>query len=344
MRRLAVILGFLLIQVVTSPTAHAAPGGDGGGGGVPLIEGARQVDIRNTTGGLSVYTSIPGGSVFSSYGGGPAAECNGSAPLDDPLTPAVEFTRQPIRSTRLIFKEGAPTTVGPVELPVDLETFVPAGVSLADTVRTFTVYCFDTFVGNYLDTIQVSGLDPMLDPRPRLTSLYNGLQLEPISIYDNDVVNRWGGLVVRNPAWFAINNSAWTTQRSNPQYYRGWTLYLILQPKALDFNIKFVPDPDRPTEPYSGVITCVTGPDDFTVYDSEFPARPNNLADFAEPGQNQACEWTPPGPGKVTVTARQTFTVTFWANGATQTQPDYTFESEPTTYRVGELVAVNVND
>jgi hypothetical protein len=342
--RLKVVIGVLVSIATLLPTSPSVVAGPKPIDPVPFVPGVRQVQIRNSSGYLGTYTSIPGGSVFSSYGGGPQAECEGvGAAEDDPLTKDVVETSQPIRSTKLIFVEGA--GAAPISLPVDLTSWVPEGGSLADVTRTFTVFCADTFYdANFKGLIQVSGLDPMLDPRPRLTSLYNGLQLEPISIYDNDVVNRWGGLVVRNPAWFAINNSAWRTQRSNPQYYRGWTLYLILQPTTLDFDIEFVPDPDRPTEPYSGVITCVTSPNDFTVHDSEFPARPNNLADFAEPGQNQACEWTPPGPGELTVTARQTFTVTFWANGATQTQPDYTFQSEPTTYRVGELVAVNVND
>ena len=50
------------------------------------------------------------------------------------------------------------------------------------------------------------------------------------------------------------------------------------------------------------------------------------------------------GPGEVTITARQTFAVTFWASGAVEPQPDYVWTSEPVTFQVGELVAVNVNE
>ncbi len=46
----------------------------------------------------------------------------------------------------------------------------------------------------------------------------------------------------------------------------------------------------------------------------------------------------------MTITARQTFAVSFWASGAVEPQPDYVWESPPVSFRVGELVAVNVND
>ena len=46
----------------------------------------------------------------------------------------------------------------------------------------------------------------------------------------------------------------------------------------------------------------------------------------------------------MTITARQTFAMTFWASGAVESQPDYVWSSAPTTFQVGELVAVNVNE
>ena len=282
---------------------------------------------------------------FRSHGGGPAAKCDGVGAGDDPATVDVVEDQQPIKSTKWIFIEGISVVI---DVPVDLEAYDPTeGGTLAieDVVRTFSVYCADTYYSaNFKGFIDVAGDDPMLDPRGQITTLYNGLQLDPITVYENKVVDRWGGLVVRNPAWFAINSSAWRGQRSNPQYYRGWVLYLILQPKELEFDIEFVPDPDRPTPAFSGVVNCVGESDDFAVFEGEFPARPNDLPDFSEPGQNEPCEWTPPGPGQVTVTARQLFTVTFWASGATEAQPDYPWESESITYEVGELVAVNVNE
>jgi hypothetical protein len=245
---------------------------------------------------MGVYTSIPNGSAFWSHGGGAATECAGIAEGDDPETIDVVEELRPIRSTRWIFIEGVAVVV---PLPIDFDAYEPEGPSLAEVTRTFSVYCADTFYSaNFKGFIEVAATDPMLDPRTQLTSLYNGLQLEELAVYENKVVGEWGGLVVRSPAWLAINGSAWRTQRSNPQYYRGWTLYLITVPTALDFEVVFVPDPDRPSTPFSGVIPCVGPDDDFPrVENSEFPSRPNALADFAEPGSNQDCEWTPPGPG-----------------------------------------------
>lgn len=344
MRVTAVVVSIAAAFAFAAPASvNAVPGGSGGDG-PPLIPGARQVHIRNGSGGLGVHTSIPSGSTFYKHGGGPAAECEGVAEGDDPDTLDVVEETRPIRSTKWIFLEGI---VVEIPLPVDLEAFDPdKAPTLGETTRTFSVYCSDTFYsGNFRGFIDVAGTDPMLDPRPQLTDLYNDLQLDPLVVYENAVVDRWGGLVVRNPAWLAIDGAAWRTQRSNVVQWRGWELSLIARPTELEFLIDFVPDPERPTEAFSGVVSCV-GPDDgFAVSEIvEFPQRPSDLADFAEPGSNRDCEWTPPGPGAVTITARQTFAVAFWASGAVEAQPDYVWSSEPTTFRVGELVAVNVNE
>ncbi len=53
--------------------------------------------------------------------------------------------------------------------------------------------------------------------------------------------------------------------------------------------------------------------------------------------------WTPPGPGSVTIQARITYAVTFWANGYTEAQPDYVWTSPVATFDTGELAAVNTN-
>ena len=337
---LSVVVG-LMAGMLTGSLALAGP--DDGGGGPPLIPGSRQVHIRNSSGGIGVYTSIPSGSTFRSHGGGAAAECEGVAEGDDPATLDIVEDQRPVRSTKWIFIEGIAVVI---DLPIDLEAFDPTGPSLHEVTRTFSVYCVDTFYSaNFKGLIEVAATDPMLDPRGQISDLYNGLQLDPIVVYENKVVGEWGGLVVRSPAWLAINGSAWRTQRSNVQYYRGWELYLITVPTSLDFVVEFVPDPERPTDPFSGTIPCVDSEDDLPRDAGlEFPYRPAGLADFAEPGSGQPCEWTPPGPGEVTITARQTFAVTFWASGAVEPQPDYVWQSEPTTFRVGELVAVNVND
>ncbi len=65
------------------------------------------------------------------------------------------------------------------------------------------------------------------------------------------------------------------------------------------------------------------------------------LPDQAEPGPNGPCQWTPPGPGTVTITANITFTITFAVNEHTETEPDYVWHSLPTSFPSGELHAVN---
>jgi hypothetical protein len=157
------------------------------------------------------------------------------------------------------------------------------------------------------------------------------------------VVNRWGGLVVRSPAWLAIDPAGWATQRSNVVHWRGWELVLIAQPKALAFDVDFVPDPARPSTPFTGVVPCVAPGDRPQPWVGAFPGPPVDLASFAEPGVGGPCMWTPPGPGWVTITARVTFTVTFWVSGATEAQPDYVWASAPEQFRVGELRVVNTN-
>lgn len=339
-----VAVSILLVVAILASHSSAVVAGPDDGGGPPLIPGSRQVHIRNGSGGIGVHTSIPGGSVFLIHGGGPAAECSGVAEGDDPDTLDVVEEIRPIRSTKWIFIEGIAVEI---PVPVDLEAFDPdTATPIAERIRTFSVYCADTYYSsNFLGFVDVSATDPMLDPRPRIANLYNGLQLEDLAVYENAVVDRWGGLVVRNPAWLAINGAAWRTQRSNAEYWRGWELALIARPTRLEFLIDFTPDPDRPSEPFSGVVPCVETNDEFAVSEVlEFPQRPSDLADFAEPGSNRACEWTPPGPGEATITARQIFAVTFWASGAVEAQPDYVWLSEPTTFRVGELAAVNVNE
>ena len=191
-----------------------------------------------------MFTSIPSGSAFRTHGGGAAAECSGVAEGDDPDTLDVVEETRPVRSTKWIFIEGIAVEI---PLPVDLTAFDPDSARrLSERTRTFSVYCVDTYYSaNFLGFIDVSATDPMLDPRPRITNLYNGLQLEDLAVYENAVVDRWGGLVVRNPAWLAINGAAWRTQRSNVEYWRGWELALIARPTRLEFLVDFTPDPDQ---------------------------------------------------------------------------------------------------
>ena len=58
----AALLALSVVTIIVPGPVVASPGGSGGTG-PPLIPGARQVHIRNSSGGLGVYTSIPSGSI-----------------------------------------------------------------------------------------------------------------------------------------------------------------------------------------------------------------------------------------------------------------------------------------
>ena len=68
------------------------------------------------------------------------------------------------------------------------------------------------------------------------------------------------------------------------------------------------------------------------------------MPDLTQPGVNWFCMWTPPGPGSVTIEARITYRVTFWASGYTEQLADYVWSSPPVTYPTGELSSVNTNE
>ena len=108
-------------------------------------------------------------------------------------------------------------------------------------------------------------------------------------------------------------------------------------------------DPSAGGAATSGVPLSAAPPPDahmagsFAADANSFPALPL-LPEQAEPGVNGACTWTSPGPGTVTIQARNTNTVTLWVSGYTEPMPDYTWLGPPATFRVGELSAVNTNN
>lgn len=329
----------IALVLLCLPTLVDAAGSGPGDALPPLrVPGSRVVNIRNETGGLAAYYSIPSSSVFSTHGGRnrPCAyTARASGRTSDGR--AVQ-AGQVVESMRWIFREGtvpsfeepnpaAPTTRGP----------------LASARRSFVVFCDVYSATTSIGFIQVTSRDPMLDPRPQLTNLYNQLQLVRPTVYRNAVVDTWGGLITRFPAWLAIGPEAWAAGRSNPAYYRGWTLYLLTSPKSLDFHVTFTPDPERPSTPFSGIVGCVPAGTNPTSAAGVLPALPA-LPEQTRPGVNGPCMWTPPGPGGVTIQARITHSVTLWANGYTEPQPDYVWTSFPVTFSTGELSVVNVID
>ncbi|HQZ35114.1 MAG TPA: hypothetical protein PK020_11855 [Ilumatobacteraceae bacterium] len=243
-------------------------------------------------------------------------------------------------STKWVFRE-VPSSFSPEPSLTDNVMHGDNKGPLDTAMRYFAVYC-DSRYHLVRASIPVPVSDPMLNPRPAATDLYNHLQLERPTVYTNPVVDIWGGVVTRYPVWLAIQPSAWRPQKSQPAHFLGWTLLLLTEPTTLEFEVKFVPNPDKPSPAFSGVVSCVADPTTATPDTVAFPAVPT-MPDQTEPGVNGACMWTPPGPGTVTIQARITYAVTFWANGYTETLADYVWTSPPATYRSGELSAVNTN-
>jgi hypothetical protein len=327
-----------VVVTVLAQISVAGAAGDQGSATPPItVDGARRVDLRNSTGGLASYYSIPSTSVFRTYGG-KGSPCTFTA-RSDHYTSDGQFveTGQTVQSDNWIFREGAPPSFGEPS-PED-----PASLGdLATATRSFVIFC-DLYDSNHaIGFVQVTSNDPMYDPHVRLTDLYNGLQLIRPIVYRNPIVDDWGGLVTRYPAWLAIQPSAWTPVRSDPEHYRGWTLYLLATPVALDFHIDFDPDPEQPSTPFDGYVLCVAEGETPTADTVALPAVPD-LPEQTDPGVNGQCQWTPPGPGTVTIEARLRSTITFWANGYTEALPDYVWTSEPVTHATGELTAVNID-
>lgn len=158
---------------------------------------------------------------------------------------------QTVHSSRWIFVEGEILSYG------DYYSFSPV-VSrgpLRNAFRTFLVYCDSQ--AHFTSYLLVYASDSMINPRTRITSLYNGLQLEAPLVWRNPVVDKWGGLITRYPSWLAIGSPAWRSQTSNVQSWHGWRLYLHLVPVSLDFHVVFTPDPDEPSTPFDGFVSCI---------------------------------------------------------------------------------------
>lgn len=298
-----------------------------------LVPGVRVVDLRTTSGTLERHYSIPSTSQFAREGDG--GMCEFVAATNGTTSDGQPYVRgQTVRSDRWIFIEGQLPTFdgGTILEPAD-------ALPLEDVVRYFVVFCDST--AHPIAAITVRNRDPMIDPRRRLDTLRDTLQLVRPVVYTNPVVVRWGGLITRYPSWLAVLPLAWRTQRSSTVTWRGWTMSLVARPIVLDFVVTFRPDPSRPSPSFSGVVACIPEGTIPTIGVASVPAMPQ-LAVQTAPGVNGRCTWTPPGPGSVTIEARLTYEVVFWANGYYEVQPDYRWSSVPAVFATGELAAVNV--
>ncbi len=305
------------------------------------VSGARSVSYYDESGLLRTTTSLPGGSVMATLGGSGSA-CQFTASVAGTTSDHQSYDAgQAVSSTRWVFSEDVqiPTFDSPGPT---VHVIVGAG-PLGAAKRLFSVSC-DTSA-NFVRLLWVSASDPFYDPRPAARDLTNNLQLTPPSIYPNPVVEIWGGLITRYPTWLGITPGAWQPQRSPVRYLRGWTIYLYTQPRTLEFDVDFVPNPAKPSTTFHGIVQCVASDtaDGVTADHDSFPAMPE-MPEQTDPGVNGACTWTPPGPGSVTIQARVTYAVTLWVSGYTEPMPEYTWLGPPTTFRVGELSAVNTNN
>lgn len=340
MNRIAWVSAVCLV-LLGSWHAKADAGEIPGPGDQVEASGARTASYYDETGGLRTTTNIPAGSAMRSFGGSNSM-CEFEAAVDGTTSDQQAYVAgQVVSSTRWVFSEDVqiPSFEGPGPTG---HVIIGAG-PLGAAKRLFAVSCDTTL--NFVELLWVSAYDPFFDPRPAGRDLVNNLQLVPPTIYRNPVVYVWGGLITRYPSWLAIGPDAWQPQRSVVRYVRGWTVYLSTQPRTLEFDVDFVPNPKKPSPAFHDVVQCVAegAVGTFTADATSFPVMPQ-LAEEAEPGVNGACTWTPPGPGTVTIRARITNTVTLWVSGYTEAMPDYTWVGPATTFRVGELSAVNTNN
>lgn len=337
-KRCAAFLVTLLL-VAGQVRQVGAGGGTAGDTTPPVVtSGGRRVDLRNEHGGLSSYWSIPSGSAFRRPGSDGTRYCSFVATNDGTTSDGQAYeSGQTIRSVRWIYVEGVPPSVGEPDESVP----VSAG-PISSLTRSFTIFCDKYDSLHSIGFVQVPARDPMFDPYDALDELYSGLQLIRPTVFTNPVVDTYGGLVTRYPAWLAIAPGAWQLQWSSTAWYRGWELRLSAQPAALEFFVDFTPDADKPSPAFSGVVACIQ-PGSAPVADgAALPAMPD-LADQAEPNHTEACSWTPPGPGSVTIQARITYTVTLWTGQYSAPLDDYVWTSEPATFVTGDLIAVNLD-
>jgi hypothetical protein len=327
-QRTSFVLAAVVAVALAAPVAMAAD--------LPPVQvpGARVVDLRDADGTMARYTSIPSSSQFRQYGGR-TSSCSFVASAPGTTSDGQRFERgQTVQSMRWMFVEGLPLSFGEPTPPDPNGSLGP----LVNAVRWFTVFCDST--AHAIGIVAVSSRDSMFDPHRQLATLYNRLHLVRPVVFRNPVVDRWGGLITRYTAWLAVTPGAWTAQRSNRVVWRGWTLLLRATPVALDFQVDFTPAKDRPSTPFHGRVACIVRGAAVSHDLRSVPAMPVLPAQSA-PGVNGNCRWTPPGPGSVTVQARITYRISFWANGYTESLPDYVWTSAPTTFRTGELAAVN---
>jgi hypothetical protein len=235
------------------------------------------------------------------------------------------------------------------ELDADrLRAVVDGLADLATGTLTFSLYCdAPDQPAEFRRFVTVPLTDPVLDPRSRIDELWNRTSLTKPVLWRERVVDEWGGLVTRSPAWLALEPSSWQPVLSNVETWRMWTLQLVLVPRSLTFTVAYTPAPDgRGTSSPSRLsLPCITTATPAPATAAQVPPRPAAFPSFsAAVGPRPelgACAFVPGHRGTLTVTPVITYQTTFVANDYRDPLPDFVWEGDPTAFQVGELHAVN---
>jgi hypothetical protein len=187
-----------------------------------------------------------------------------------------------------------------------------------------------------LDVVSRRGMSELVGQLPRSRSVAD------------PVVDQWGGLVTRAPAWFAIEAAQWREVRSNERDHLGFLIQIVATPIALDFELVWDDADTAAVGDLAGTLSCIDHIDTPIADSAAMPARPV-LPDLSFPGVQQSCTWAPHGPGAVTSTPFVTYRIDrqiTWRGTRSfeewLPESPFRFRGTSTTWPTGEIRAVNV--
>ena len=270
-----------IVAVLLVMTMAGAPPDDGLGGNSdnpPPVSVAlgRSVSTRNASGGLQRLTAIPATSAFAKHGGGSSTKCTVTADRDDfVVSNGDTVPKGTVVTSDYLFVEGLATNLDliPKVLPPDILE-VPSRGPLEAGMRTFSVFCDRSFYDiNFRGLIQCPS-----STRCSIRAASWPTSSTRCSCNDQSSTRtRWSTL--RRPGHALPHLArhradAWRVQQSPSRYYRGAELRLIARPRDLEFVVDFVPNPDKPSPAFRGVVSCVPSIA-ATADDVALPSVPN---------------------------------------------------------------------